>query len=341
MADSVHGFLLVDKPAGLSSYGVVHAVRGALGGRLRGRSRLRVGHTGTLDPAATGLLIVLCGSATRLGPFLTGLDKTYRGLIRFGARTDTLDADGEVVDRGPAPGSPAVVDAALDGFRGPIQQVPPVISALKVGGVAMHRLARGGGPTPEPKPRSVVIRSLAGKSGRWAEPGPAGAIAADDGLVYEYEVVLTCSSGTYVRSLARDLALAAGSTGHLAELRREAVGIFPVAEALPGDRIRDGAALRAALRPTAAALPEAARLILAADEAALVRDGHQPEAAWLDRLDKDPDAGPGAPQGLFLMLDPTGALVAVCRMETDSDAVAEPRLAAVFPAVAPEGSPRD
>ncbi len=333
MAVDAHGFLLMDKPAGISSYGVVHAVRAALGGRRRGPSSLKVGHTGTLDPAATGLLVVLCGAATRLGPFLVGCDKTYRGVVRLGAATDTLDADGALTASAAVDFAAEDCAAAAAGFRGRIEQIPPVISALKVGGVALHRLARRGDAVPEIKPRPVTIHSLETAVPRWAAaPGPDDGFTAADGLIYEIELLLSCSSGTYVRSLARDLALSLGTVGHLCSLRRQRVGIFSVADAVPGDRIRDGRALRAAMRPLADVLADVPSLALTADEAAAVRLGSQPEPSWLERV-----AAPPADDGTVRLLDPDGGLVAVCSL-AGGEQGAGLRLAAVFPRVDPPGT---
>ena len=211
------GLLVVDKPAGMTSHDVVARVRRALGTR-------RVGHAGTLDPSATGVLVLGIGAATRLLQFLSGLDKEYEGVVRFGVTTASLDADGEVLDRRPMPGlTRADIEAVLDRFRGPIMQVPPMVSALKRGGVALHRLARQGEEV-EREPRPVTVYELAVVD---FAPGPYP----------EAAIRVRCSTGTYVRSLAADLGAALGGGAHLGALRRLSVGPFTVAEAVALDDV--------------------------------------------------------------------------------------------------------
>ncbi|MCC6641647.1 MAG: tRNA pseudouridine(55) synthase TruB [Deltaproteobacteria bacterium] len=202
------GFLVVDKPAGRTSHDVVDAARRWLGTR-------RVGHLGTLDPLATGVLPLAIGDATKLVPFVEGGRKRYRALITLGVATDTLDADGRVTRRfeGPLPDE-ATVRTALASFTGQIQQVPPMFSAIKRGGVPLHRLARRGAEV-ERAPRPVTIFSLAVVS--YAPP--------------ELEITLECSAGTYVRVLASDLGERLGCFGHVRELRRTSSGPFDEAQA--------------------------------------------------------------------------------------------------------------
>jgi len=199
------GILLVDKPRGWTSHDVVAKVRLITGQR-------RIGHTGTLDPMATGLLTLCLGNATRLVEFLIGHDKRYTATVTLGQATTTDDAEGGVLEACPIPELAAsTLEAALDGFRGPILQTPPAFSALKVGGRRAYDLARAGAP-PEMAPRSITIYSLQGEFA-----GPAAV-----------ELDLTCSSGTYVRSLARDLGIALGTVAHLSTLRRERAGPFSI-----------------------------------------------------------------------------------------------------------------
>ncbi len=231
------GILLVDKPAGVTSFGVVNRVRQrlvsafpALSPKRTGRGgprppRFKCGHAGTLDPLATGLLVVLIGKGSRLSPFLMGLDKSYLATVRFGALTDTLDSEGEITATGPPPPDAAAVEACLEGFRGEIMQVPPVFSALKQGGQSLHRKVRSGQDYTEPEARPVTI-------GRLELPRFPLGTAEDD--PDEVDLVVGCSSGTYIRSLARDLAVAAGSAGHITALRRLEVGPFAVATPWPG-----------------------------------------------------------------------------------------------------------
>jgi tRNA pseudouridine55 synthase len=212
------GILLVDKPRGPTSHDVVARARKTLDER-------RVGHTGTLDPFATGLLLLCVGGATRLSQYLTGLDKTYEAEARLGVATDTLDVDGEVVAE--SDGWQALdadrVEAGLAGLRGEQRQVPPQYSAKKVGGVAMHRRARKG-ETVALEARPVVIHEL----------------ELTEVDLPEIRFRVRCSSGTYVRALARDLGEALGVGAHLTALRRTAVGSFRVEDALPLADLRDG-----------------------------------------------------------------------------------------------------
>ncbi|MGZ4756171.1 MAG: tRNA pseudouridine(55) synthase TruB [Acidimicrobiia bacterium] len=210
------GLVVVDKPAGFTSHDVVAKLRKVFGQK-------RVGHAGTLDPDATGVLLVGLGRVTRLLRFLQETTKTYRGTIAFGVATDTLDAAGAVLERRPMPVSESEVVTASKRFVGDLQQVPPMVSALKVGGRRLHELARAGEEI-ERKPRAVRIDRFEIEA---FEPGP-----------YPRATVLVeCSSGTYIRSLAADLGAALGGPAHLAELRRLRVGAFTIDEAHPLDAI--------------------------------------------------------------------------------------------------------
>ena len=328
------GILLVDKPSGVTSFDVVNHVRLALvrafpdlaprrgqGRRPAGAPkppRFKVGHAGTLDPLATGLLIILVGKGSRLAPFLIGMDKTYTATVRFGIGTDSLDRDGKVVCTSPVPDNPDIVAGCLEGFRGDIMQIPPVISALKKDGQPLYKLARSGQDVPEPDARPVTIRRLEMTGSRWGESG--------DESVCEVDLEVECSSGTYIRSLARDLARAAGSEGHIHSLRRLTVGPFDVADAVTGIMNQDGERLAGALRPLTAALPQAPSLTLDEEESVAVRQGHQPGLLWLERLDRELVAV-GKAGRLFRMLDGAGDLVAVGRLDEDTG---EPRIAAVI-----------
>jgi tRNA pseudouridine55 synthase len=211
--------LPLDKPEGPTSHDMVALARRALGER-------RVGHSGTLDPFASGLLLLCVGRATRLAQYLSGMDKTYEATARLGVATDTEDRDGEVVaeSEGWRDVTAAAVDAALDGLRGDILQRPPRFSAKKVEGEAAHRRARRGEDLRlDSVP--VTVHELVLTS---FEPPEVG-------------VRVRCSSGTYVRSLARDLGDALGVGAHLTRLRRTAVGAFDVADALAPDDLGDEA----------------------------------------------------------------------------------------------------
>ncbi len=203
------GVLLVDKPQGITSHDVVD--------RLRRKLQMkRIGHAGTLDPMATGLLIMLVGKATKVSQFLISLDKSYEGTILFGIETDSHDADGEVVNETPLP-EPLDEQLLLNSmkeFLGDQYQTPPMFSAKKVAGVPLYKLARKG-KTVEREPRFIRISSL--KLLAWDPP--------------EAKFSMSCSKGTYVRTLAHDLGKKIGCGAHLNNLRRTQIDRFSVTEA--------------------------------------------------------------------------------------------------------------
>ena len=337
--NAADGILLVDKPSGMTSFAVVKHVRQVLiraypdlaprrgqGRRHAGGSkppRFKCGHAGTLDPLATGLLIVLVGKGSRLASFLMGLDKTYAATIRFGGGTDTLDREGETICTAPVPDSPEKVSACLAGFRGETMQIPPVISALKKDGQPLYKLARSGQDVPEPDARPVTIHRLEMTGSRWGIPADESA----EEPVHEVDLEVACASGTYIRSLARDLARAADSEGHIHSLRRLTVGPFAVADAVSDVMEQGGESLIRALRPLSAALPQVPAMTLDEDEVASVRLGLQPRSNWLERLAEDPLAA-GKSGRLFRMLDGAGDLVSIGKLD---DETGEPRIAAVIP----------
>ncbi len=205
--DGPQGLALLDKPSGMTSFEALGAVKRALGTG-------RVGHTGTLDRFARGLMVVLTGRLTRLAPLLSGLDKSYRARVRFGEETDTLDPEGEVIAAAAVP-SRTALEAALRPFEGEIEQVPPVFSAVHHQGERAYRLARRG-ERPQLRPRKVRVLAL-------------------ELLGFEPPVAdlgVRCGSGTYVRALARDIALACGSRATVVELVRTEVGPFSLSEAV-------------------------------------------------------------------------------------------------------------
>ncbi|MEZ5238618.1 MAG: tRNA pseudouridine(55) synthase TruB [Microthrixaceae bacterium] len=284
------GFVVIDKPSGWTSHDVVARSRGVLGTR-------KVGHSGTLDPMATGVLVLGVGRGTRLLRFLSGLDKTYEARICFGTETSTLDAEGEVTVRHemPPPAPEAVARAAGD-LTGDLMQVPPMVSALKVQGRRLHELAREGKEV-ERAPRPVHVRRF--------EVSPS-----DDPM--EFTAVVECSSGTYVRVLAADLGAALGGGAHLCALRRTAVGPFGIDEA---GSIEEPVVLP--LEAVTRLLPVAR----AADgSAAAVRNGQVLDRGVLGIA--PPDPGPWA------VLDDQGGLLAVYEShkgETVKPAVVVPR----------------
>lgn len=230
------GMLLVDKPGGVTSHDVVARARRALETR-------KIGHAGTLDPMATGLLILGVGGATRLLTYLVGLDKTYRATIRLGASTDSDDADGVVTSRADAAMLAAVTDEAIaagvSGLTGAISQVPSTVSAIKVGGKRAYDLARAG--------EAVTLTARNVTVSRFAIDGTRRTADAID-----LDVTVDCSSGTYVRALARDLGAVLGVGGHLTALQRTRVGPFEVADAV--SEIHPDTALLAPARVAASVL---------------------------------------------------------------------------------------
>jgi tRNA pseudouridine55 synthase len=216
----VDGILLVDKPAGMTSAAVVRHVKRRLGG-------VKVGHLGTLDPFATGLLPLALGEASKIVPFLNQEEKGYTGTIALGRTTNTLDSTGETTEEAPVPPlTPEAVERAAARFRGEIEQVPPMFSALKRGGRRLYDLARRGVEV-ERAPRKVFIRSLE-------------LSLLDDRTI---ALAVRSSKGTYVRSLARDVAAALGTVGHLSSLRRTHFGRYEVGRAIALDAVDPGIAL--------------------------------------------------------------------------------------------------
>jgi tRNA pseudouridine55 synthase len=280
------GLVVVDKPAGWTSHDVVARLRGVL------RQR-RVGHAGTLDPDATGVLLVGVGRVTRLLRFLTALPKTYTGEVVLGIETSTLDASGSVTARhGMDRVGADEVRAAAARMVGPIEQVPPMVSAVKVGGRRLHELAREGIEV-ERAARAVVVHRF--------DVAPTA-----DPMVWRLEV--ECSSGTYVRVLAADLGAALGGGAHLRNLRRVAVGSFGESDAVPLDRVsRDG------LLPPAAAVRDYPSVTVSS-EAVVAGIGH---GKVLD-IDVLGVHGPGP----WAVLDGSGALLAV--YETYGEGRAKP-----------------
>jgi len=330
------GILLADKPSGPTSFAVVQRVRRALLSARRqeghyaeghGRQRYRCGHAGSLDPLASGLLLLLCGGGTRLSPFLMGLDKAYRCEFRFGVGTDSHDAEGAEVARVVVSFAPEELRRRLADFTGDLAQVPPAYSAIKRDGQRLYALARRGAALPVLAPRAIRVSRFELLEARWGGEAPPDAPAAADGRIYDAAFLVECSSGTYVRALARDLARSLGCEAHVRSLRRERIGPFVVTDAVPAARLDDGAALTAAMCPLGAALPHLPALTVTALEAAALRRGEQPAAGWLRRLDR-PLATPAGEEVFLQARDANGGLVAVLRIPA---AGGLPRSAAVFP----------
>jgi tRNA pseudouridine55 synthase len=273
------GFLDLNKPPGVTSRDVVNAVV-----RLVGR-RTKAGHAGTLDPLASGVLVVAVGSATRLIEHVQAQAKSYRAVVRLGARSDTLDADGQIeeVSDPPVPDE-AAVRAALASQVGMIEQIPPQFSALKVGGRRAYDLARRG-EAVELAARPVRIDRV--ELLRYAWP--------------RLEIAVDCGAGTYIRSIARDVGEALGCGGLIEVLERTAVGVFRLADAL------DPAALRAEslaghLRPLTDAVPDLPRVPLDPEQADRIARGAALDARRL---------APPPPPGELALLAPDGTLLAL------------------------------
>jgi tRNA pseudouridine55 synthase len=214
----LNGAVLLDKPPGTTSFG-------ALGPLKRAFDTRRIGHTGTLDPFASGLLIALVGKMTRLAGYVTDYGKEYLATFRFGEETDTLDTEGKVLYRAPVPTETAI-RSALPAFLGSIDQRPPAFSAVHVDGVRAHRLARGG-QSVDISLRRVVIHAF--EPLEWDPP--------------DLRVRIDCGKGTYVRSLARDLGLAVDSRAYVSELRRTRVGPYSVDAAVAPETAAEGGGL--------------------------------------------------------------------------------------------------
>ncbi len=285
MNEGPGGFLFIDKPEGPSSFAIVSAVRRAFGVK-------RVGHGGTLDPAASGLLIVALGAATRLIPYAPLEPKTYRFGLKFGSRTDTLDKAGTVVESGGSVPSREALLAALPSFCGNLMQVPPEYSAVKIGGVRAYHLARRGLP-PAMQSRPVSIRSLA--------------LLHYDEVTGEALIEATCSGGTYVRSLARDIAQALGTCGYASSIRRTALGPFPVAAATP---LGDCAPGRARVIPSGEVLRDMARIEVGEELKRRIFDGCTVSFADLHGGNPRPGGAP-RPAAPVLAVDCDNNIVAI------------------------------
>jgi tRNA pseudouridine55 synthase len=226
----VSGLLLVDKPAGITSHDVVAVVRRVVGSQ-------RVGHTGTLDPFATGLLVVLVGRGTRLIPYIDGEPKVYDATIRFGSETDTDDATGQTTRESDVP-EDAAIEVAIAKLTGAIDQVPPSYSAKKVAGTRAYAAARRG-IALDLEPSRIIVH-------RWELGSRAGADLA---------ARVTCSGGTYIRALARDLGRLTNSAAHLAALRRVRSGCFVVDDAYTLEQLRAGDSKMQPLRDAIPSIP--------------------------------------------------------------------------------------
>ena len=247
----IEGVLLVDKSAGFTSHDAIARARRVLGVR-------RIGHMGTLDPFATGLLVLLVGRVTRLAAYIQGEPKVYDATIRFGARTDSDDATGQVIGTAPIPDARSVEDA-LPRLTGVLEQMPPAFSAKQVDGVRAYDAARRGVPL-ELRPSLVTVHAWSIRGWRSAD---------------ELDVTVTCGGGTYIRALARDLGTLTGSVAHLSALRRTRSGPFSVDDAIPVAALAPGVQLRPALE----GLADLSAVAVTGDERARIARGQTIDAA--------------------------------------------------------------
>ena len=254
-----HGWIILDKPVGLGSTKAVSAVKRAL--RDAGEPKTKVGHGGTLDPLASGVLPIAIGEATKLAGRMLDATKQYAFRVSFGAETDTLDAEGEVIATSDVHPTASEVQAILPRFTGPIEQVPPAFSALKIDGKAAYARARSG-ELLTMKPRTVTVHELQLLS--------ANGDKAD--------FIATVSKGTYIRSLARDIARALQTVGHVTMLRRTRAGPFGLEHAVSLDFLEETAKARALTKvvmPLQAALDDIPALPVTPDQAQLLRHGQR------------------------------------------------------------------
>jgi tRNA pseudouridine55 synthase len=285
-APAESGLVLVDKPAGMTSHDVVARIRRLAGTR-------KVGHAGTLDPMATGVLVVGVEKATRLLGHLTLADKEYRATIRLGQATATDDAEGAVTATASAAAvTDQAIQAGVTALTGPIEQIPPGVSAIKVGGQRAYQLTRDG-QAPELAARPVTVHEFTVTAIRRPD-GP-------DGDLVDVDATVVGSSGTYVRALARDLGRALGTGGHLTALRRTRSGSYRIEDARTLDELAGQFTVTPLAAAAAAAFP---RLDLTADQSRLVAHGGRLPPATLPAA--------GTPAAVF---GPDGSLIALMREE--------------------------
>ena len=273
------GILSLDKPLNLTSHDVVQKVRRLTGIR-------RVGHAGTLDPLATGVLVLALERATRLLEYVMALPKTYEARVRLGEISNTYDGEGQIVEERPVTADADAIEAALKQFRGTIEQVPPMYSAIRKGGQRLYELARKGVEV-EREAREVTVYELTLL--QWQSP--------------DATLRVVCSTGTYIRSLAHDLGQTLGCGGYLAGLQRTAVGSFTAAGATPLDELTR-ANWESRLQPADAAVRHLRRLAVSQEAAERLAHGQ-----WLPRREGEPEAD------LVRAYDPAGDFVGVVAAE--------------------------
>jgi len=285
LKNAISGVLVVDKPVGLTSHDIVQIVR-------KGTNIRRAGHTGTLDPRASGVLVILIGPAVRLSEYVSASDKRYQAVVRLGTSTDTYDADGRVVSTSPVNITESQFETALKKFVGEIEQVPPPYSAVKIKGRKAYEMAREGEEV-DLEPRKIQVYSL--ELLEWAPP--------------EAVIDVYCSSGTYVRSLAHDLGEALGCGAHLVGLRRTKSGRFTLRDAVPLRKLRDAfenGNWYQFLIPAAEALSDWPAVELSQEQLDTIRHGH--------RIPAEPDKGT-----LVRGVSEQGELIALLEYNSESN----------------------
>jgi tRNA pseudouridine55 synthase len=280
----LHGWIILDKPVGLGSTQAVGAVKRAL--REAGEPKTKVGHGGTLDPLASGVLPIALGEATKLAGRMLDATKAYDFTIRFGEETDTLDLEGKAIATSEVRPTVSEIEDILPRFTGPIDQVPPAFSAMKVDGKRAYDLARAGEEV-ELKARSVTVHSISIRhlelvSGSISPPAAPSLEwmlkQVQHDVLKEITLSATVSKGTYIRSLARDIARALGTVGHVTMLRRTRAGPFTLERAISLDFLNDAAKARQLTRmvlPLDAALDDIPALPVTPEQAQLLRHGQQ------------------------------------------------------------------
>ena len=305
---ALHGVALVDKPAGMSSFSVVSRLRRI----FRTLGVTKAGHTGTLDPLATGLLPICIGESTKFAQRLLDADKGYVATIKLGASTTTGDREGEITETRPANCDANAVRAAFAGFLGSIEQTPPIYSALKVAGKPAYEYARAGQAVELAK-RTVQIHAIELLSSGFS--------------AQEFEISIACSKGTYIRALAVDIAAALGTVGHLSSLRRTHTGGFDLSAAKPLDAWMecDDATRASWLLPTDSLVAELPCLSLTERAATDIKNGkiitvepHPPDAPASLTLTRNDE-----PAFLIRLYDPTGRFLGLGKLEADNTLRAE------------------
>jgi tRNA pseudouridine55 synthase len=271
----LHGWIILDKPVGLGSTQAVGAVKRLL--REAGEPRTKVGHGGTLDPLASGVLPIALGEATKLCGRMLDATKAYDFTIKFGEETDTLDAEGEVAASSKVRPTLEEIESVLPRFTGEIEQVPPTYSALKIGGKAAYSRVRAG-ETVEMKARTVTVHSLRVSASPREELDFAQRRGDAEMMLEQVTLSARVSKGTYIRSLARDIAHALGTVGHVSYLRRTRAGPFSLESAISLDFLEEAAKARQLTRavlPLEAALDDIPALPVTPDQAQLLRHGQR------------------------------------------------------------------